>query len=67
MDNAMKEKLLNKLMEFFSMLPDSEDLKDGGVDEAKEGEPPLDGKVDMLAVDASPMGDDKKQDLKGFR
>ncbi len=65
MDDQMKTKLLEKLMDFLSQMPDKEELMDGGKDDAMEGsgEP----KVEMLMGDAKPMGDeDGLEKLKGL-
>jgi len=43
-------KHLEKIMQLFSQMPDKEDLKDGGADEAQEGKSALGGeagKVDL--------------------
>lgn len=72
MNDEMKTKLLEKLMEFLSQLPDKEDLLDGGKDEASEGDSQdvgLDGKpkVEMLSIDAKPLdGGDDLEKLKGL-
>ncbi len=49
-----KGKMLEKLLELFSQMPDKEDLKDGGIDEAKEGEPPLKG-AEISMISAHPV------------
>lgn len=71
MNDEMKTKLLEKLMDFLSQLPDKEDLLDGGKDDAQEGDSQdvgLDGKpkVEMLSIDAKPLdASDDLEKLKG--
>lgn len=48
-------KMLEKLLGLFSHMPDKEDLKDGGLDEGKEGEPPLKG-AEISMISAHPIG-----------
>lgn len=61
MNDAMKEKLLEKILELFSGLPDKDDMGEGGL--PKEGElPPKDGaELQVIGVDAGPM--DKKKGI----
>lgn len=75
MNDQMKTKLLEKLMDFLSQLPDKEDLLDGGKDDASEGDASsgdqmgMDGKpkVEMLSIDAKPDdGSDELDKLKGL-
>lgn len=54
-----KEKMLEKILELFSQLPDAEDLKDGGADEIKETKPHLDG-IEIATLPAHPAPDLKK-------
>lgn len=73
MDDSVKQKILGKLMDLLSLMPD-EDKLDGGLDEATEdgglGKPPgmsdggelaKDPKLEMLSIEAKP--EDK---LKGL-
>lgn len=77
MDGGIREKLLSKLMDLLSMMPDKdkEDMLDGGKDDAIENSlgQPKDAKVEMLAVDAKPKDgmsgagdDDVMNKLKGL-
>lgn len=71
MNDQMKTKLLEKLMEFLSQIPDKEDILDGGKDDDQEGDDGggLDGKpkVEMLSIDAKPVdGGDDLEKLKGL-
>ena len=59
MDGMTREKLLSKLMDFLSMLPDADDSKEGHemgdekcLDDKVSGDPKA--KVEMLAIDAKP-------------
>jgi hypothetical protein len=54
MNGKMREQMLEKLMDFFSTLPDKSESADSPIDGAKPG----DSKLEMIQADAAPV--DKK-------